>query len=176
MDIKGKQPLPRSTPPPMKKMVPQMKIKSSIYGENGHSKGEKHVPTLIFFSVRRSRSHLPLPPGSPLGQLIIKLTIFSEIIHHVIISKYTLECTQVHYFIKKFSREHSLKSSSNEIKQRYTHHPTTKSGFITIPPHTISKLSPMFEHRFLPLIIHSGTPPPPPPPPIIIGYVTIMPC
>ena len=39
----------------------------------------------------------------------------------------------------------------------------------------ISKLSPMFEHGFLPLIIHSGTPPPPPPP-ITIGYVTIMPC
>ena len=62
-----------------------------------------------------------------------------------------------------FSEEHTLKSSSNEIKQCYLS--TTRQSkrdvlqFLPI----ISKLSPLFEHGCLPLIIHSCTPPPPPP-------------
>ena len=47
--------------------------------------------------------------------------MFSEIIHHIIISKCTLECTQLNYLLKNISEEHTLKSSSNKIEQRYTH-------------------------------------------------------
>ena len=43
--------------------------------------------------------------------------MFPEIIHHIIISK----CTQLNFFLKKFSEKHTLESSSNKIEQRYTH-------------------------------------------------------
>ena len=61
---------------------------------------------------------------------------------------------------KIFSEEHTLESSSNKIEQCYTHARQSKDVLQFLP--IISKLSPMFEHGFLPLIIHSGTPPPPP--------------
>ena len=64
---------------------------------------------------------------------------------------------------KIFSEEHTLESSSNKIEQCYTHR-TTKQGHLLYEVQflpNISKLSPMFEHGFPPLIIHSGTPPPP---------------
>ena len=51
----------------------------------------------------------------------IKCTMFSVIIHHIIISKYTLECTQLNYLLKNFLEEHTLESSINKIEQRYTH-------------------------------------------------------
>ena len=51
----------------------------------------------------------------------IKCTMFPEIIHHIIISKYNLECTQVNFFFKIFSEKHTLESSSNKIEQGYTH-------------------------------------------------------
>ena len=68
--------------------------------------------------------------------VIIKLTIFLEIIHHQYISKYTLECTQLNYFFFNFTEEHTLESSSNEIEQRCirTLRTTTQAGCITIPP------------------------------------------
>ena len=44
--------------------------------------------------------------------------MFSEIIHHIIISKYTLECTQLNYLLKNFLEEHTLESSINKIEQR----------------------------------------------------------
>ena len=47
--------------------------------------------------------------------------MFSEIIHHIIISKYTLECTQLNYLLKIFLEEHTLEFSINKIEQRYTH-------------------------------------------------------
>ena len=55
MDIKGNHPLPDPSPPPPRphrENGPPNEKKSLLYGENGHSKGEKHVhvPTLIFFS------------------------------------------------------------------------------------------------------------------------------
>ena len=104
-----------SPPPPHGEMVPQMRKKALIlYGENGNSKGEKH-PTLIFFFKSGDRDPTCLSPlARPWAKVIIKLTIFSEIIHHVIMSKYTLECTQVHYF-KKNSRE-SISSNPLAMK------------------------------------------------------------
>ena len=67
----------------------------------------------------------------------IKCTMFSEIIHPIIISKYTLECTQLNYLLKIFLEEHTLESSINKIEQRYTHsiRSTMQRGCITIPPH-----------------------------------------
>ena len=47
--------------------------------------------------------------------------MFSEIIHHIIISKYTLECTQLNYLLKIFLEEHTFESSINKIEQRYKH-------------------------------------------------------
>ena len=46
--------------------------------------------------------------------------MFSVIIHHIIISKYTLECTQLNYLLKIFLEEHTLESSINKIEQRYS--------------------------------------------------------
>ena len=159
MDIKGKQPLP--LPPPHGENGPPNETKSLLYGENGNSKGEKHS-TLIFFFKSGDRDPTCLSPlARPWAKVIIKLTIFSEIIHHVIISKYTLECTQVHYFKNKFresipSNPLAMKLNSvirtpdNEIGIYYN----TSTYYLKIIPHA--------EHRFLPLIIHSGTPSPPP--------------
>ena len=77
-----------------------------------------------FFSRGGGRvSTLALPPcGRPCVNVTIQCTIFSIIIHHIIISKYTLECTQLNYFLKIFSEEHTLESSINKTEQRYTHH------------------------------------------------------
>ena len=55
----------------------------------------------------------------------IKCTLFSEIIHHIIISKYTLECTQLNYLLKIFLEEHtleyplSIKLNSNNARGMY---------------------------------------------------------
>ena len=50
--------------------------------------------------------------------------MFSEIIHHIIILKYTLECTQLNYLLKILLEEHTLESSINKIEQRYSTHST----------------------------------------------------
>ena len=55
------------------------------------------------------------------ANVIIKCTIFLEITHPMIISKYTLECIQLNYFLKIFSKDYTLESSSNKIEPRYTH-------------------------------------------------------
>ena len=47
-------------------------------------------------------------------------------------SKYTLDCTQLNYFLKIFSEEHTLKSPSSKIEQHYKHRTTTQAGCITI--------------------------------------------
>ena len=70
---KRKTATPSIHPPPMEKMVPQMKIKSSIYGENGHSKGEKHEPTLIFFFSPEIEIPLASPPWLALGPIDNKI-------------------------------------------------------------------------------------------------------
>ena len=66
--------------------------------------------------------------------MIIKLTIFSEIIHHIMISKIHPRMHPIALLHKIFSEEHTLESTSNKIEQCYTH-VTTKQGCITIPPH-----------------------------------------
>ena len=50
--------------------------------------------------------------------------MFSEIIHHIIILKYTLECTQLNYLLKNVLEEHTLESSTNKIEQRHSTHST----------------------------------------------------
>ena len=89
--------------------------------------------------------------------------MYSEIIHHIIISKYTLECTQLNYLLKIFLEEHTLESSINKIEQRYTHSTINNArGMYYNTTPLAKKLHPLFGHRFLPLkmTIHSGTPPP----------------
>ena len=46
-------------------------------------------------------------------------------------------------------------SLKNIHSNRYTHRTTTQAGCITIPPHYLKIIPYMFEHEFLPLIIHS---------------------
>ena len=43
---------------------------------------------------------LPVQAAGVIAKVITKCTITSEIIYHIIISKYTLECTQLNYFFK----------------------------------------------------------------------------
>ena len=79
-------------------------------------------------------------------------------------SKYTLDCIKLNYFLKTFSEEHTLKSPSNKIEQRYTHRTTMQAECITIPFHYFKNYTPIFEHGFFfyKKNIHSGTLPPPP--------------
>ena len=72
----------------------------------------------------------------------------------------------------KFSRE-SIPSNPLAIKLNSVIRTARQSKDVLQFLPIISKLAPMFEHGFLPLIIHSGTPPPPP---ITMGCATIMPC
>ena len=48
-------------------------------------------------------------------EIEIVCTIFLEITHPMIISKHTLECIQLNYFLKIFSKDYTLESSSNKI-------------------------------------------------------------
>ena len=91
--------------------------------------------------------------------------MFSEIIHHIIISKYTLECTQLNYLLKIFLEEHTLESSINKIEQRYTHSTINNArGMYYNTTPLAKKLYPLFGHRFLPLKNdHSFRNPSPPP-------------
>ena len=66
---------------------------------------------------------------------------------------------------KIFLEEHTLESYSNEIEQCYTtHRITIKRDVLQFLP-IISKLPPMFEHGFVPLIMYLCNMHPPPPPP-----------
>ena len=69
--------------------------------------------------------------------------------------KYTLECTQLHNF-KKISRK-SIPSNPPAMKLNTARQ--SKRNVLQFFP-IISKLSPMFIHGFLPLIIPPNTPPP----------------
>ena len=104
--------------------------------------------------------------------------MFSEIIHHIILSKYTLECTQLNYLLKIFLEEHTLESSINKIEQRYTHSTINNArGMYYNTTSLAKKLHPLFGHRFLPLKKNDHLFRHPPPPPLVmIVYVTIMPC
>ena len=107
--------------------------------------------------------------------VIIKHTTFSEIIHHIIISKYTPECTQLNYSSYKNSRKCIL-SNPLAIKLNSVIRSTTQTSCIIIPSHSLKNYTPIFEHGFLPFINDHLFRYHPPPPLITIGYVTIMPC
>ena len=94
--------------------------------------------------------------------------MFSENIHHIIISKYTLKCTQLNYFSDEHIPSNPLAIKLNSVIR--TVGSTTQGGCIT----KITPPPPLFGHSFYPrkMTIHSGTPPPL----VMIGYVTIMPC
>ena len=95
--------------------------------------------------------------------------MFSEIIHHIIISKYTLECTQLNYLLKILLEEHTLESSINKIEQRYSTHSAinnVRGMYYNTTPLAKKITPPLFGPRFLPLKNdHSFRHHPPPPPP-----------
>ena len=85
----------------------------------------------------------PPPCGCIWANVIIKCTIFSEITHPMIISKYTLECISLNYFLK-FSRKIIL-SNPLAIKLNRvirTAPSTTQARCITIPPHYLKNYIP----------------------------------
>ena len=139
---------------------------------------EKKSPHSIVVSRGGRASTLAPLLRAPMSECdYIKCTMFSEIIHHIIISKYTLECTQLNYFLKIFLEEHTLESSINKIEQRYTHSTINNArGMYYNTTPLAKKLHPLFGHRFLPLKNDHLFRHPPPTPPVMIVYVTIMPC
>ena len=55
------------------------------------------------------------------SQTLYENVLQNVLTDHIIISKYTLECTQLIYLLKIFLEEHTLESSINKIEQRYTY-------------------------------------------------------
>ena len=102
--------------------------------------------------------------SSETSKVIIECLIFSEIIRHTIILKYSLECTQLKHVLKFFSEEHTPETPSNKIAQLYKHCTIAQAGCIAIPPHYLKNYTPMFKHRYLPFINLFGQPRDPPPP------------
>ena len=51
-----------------------------------------------------------------------KMQNIFEIFHHIIISKYTLECTQIEPYLNIFLGRGCPESPSNKIAQRYATH------------------------------------------------------
>ena len=107
------------------------------HGENGlqkekqdPSKGEKR-----HFTWRKKHSIVVSRGGgasvytcpllrAPMSECdYIKYTMFSEIIHHIIISKYTLECTQLNYLLKIFLEVHTIHCRLNTIFRRRRAYP-----------------------------------------------------
>ena len=84
--------------------------------------------------------------------------MFSENIHHIIISKYTIKCTQLNYFSDEHIPSNPLAIKLNSVIR--TVGSTTQGGCITkiTPPPP-----PYLDIDFYPrkMTIHSGTPPPP---------------
>ena len=77
-------------PPHMEKMASKRKTKAPQKEKRGTLHGEKNTHS---FAVSR---------GAPRSECdYIKCTMLPEIIHHIIISKYTLECTQLKFLLKK---------------------------------------------------------------------------
>ena len=99
-------------------MVSKRKNKAPQKEKRGTSHGENKTHSFVVSMQGGGRC-------GPRGECdYIKCTMFPEIIHHIIISKYTLEYTQLNFFFKIFSEKHTLhtlESSSNKIEQRYTH-------------------------------------------------------
>ena len=89
--------------------------KDPPHGQKGsHKRKQKGSPN-FFFQGGASFYSCPSPLRTSMSECdYIQCTIFSIIIHHIVISKYTLECTQLNYFLKIFSKEHILESSINK--------------------------------------------------------------
>ena len=122
----------RKEPPP-----PHTHTHTHTHRENGlrkekqdPSKGEKRDFTwrkkhsiVVSRGVGRSSTLAPLL-RAPMSECdYIKYTMFSEIIHYIIISKYTLECTQLNYLVKIFSEVHTIHCRLNTIFRRRRAYP-----------------------------------------------------
>ena len=151
-------------------MSPKMEKQGPPYREKGpYDRGGEKGPldrNVYFFQGWRTHTLASLCER-PWTKVIIQCTTFSEIFHHIIISKHILECNQLNYFFKIFSEKHNLEFSSNEIEQRYTHSTIDNDNTSLL---CLKYYTSMFEHGFLPLIKdHSFKDPSPSK---TIGYVT----
>ena len=120
--------LPHKEPPPptththMEKIASKGKLTRPLKRRKEALHMEKTSPHSIVVSRGWRAPTLAPLLRAPMSECdYIKCTMFSVIIHHIIISKYTLECTQLNYLLKIFLEEHTLESSINKIEQRYTH-------------------------------------------------------
>ena len=107
---------------------------------------------------------LTFPQGDVLQTTIASKLIakyFLKIIHHIMKSKYTLECNQMYHIIKILSKEHTFKLPSNKFAQRYVR-TTTLAECMTIPTHYLKNYTPMCEHGFLPFVNDCPFAPSPP--------------
>ena len=124
---KGPYPPP---PPQMEKMTPKKRNNAFPPKKTIHM--EKKAPI-----NKRGEKPKKSPPNkkNPFflgggGRLPTLAPLLSKIVHHVIISKYTLKCTKLNYFFKKFlGRSYPrMRTSSNKIELRYTHRMTDNAS------------------------------------------------
>ena len=133
---------------------PKKEKRGPSHGEKGPNSSGERPPEIeiVFLCWRDVRLLSPPPCGCIWANVIIKCTIFSEITHPMIVSKYTLECIRLNYFLKIFSTDYTLESSSNKIEPHYTHRTIDNASEMYVLQYfpIISKIiSPMFEHGFL---------------------------
>ena len=128
----------KKSPTPIKKMAHKRRKNASHMEEKSPVRWKK-TPYMNFFFDFQLGGRAPRALEQ-WAKMIIKWTIFSEIIHHIIISRYTLECTQLHYCIK-FSGK-SIPSNPLAMKLNSVIHTVTtkQAGCITIPPHYLKIL------------------------------------
>ena len=87
-------PPPHHTHTDMEKIASKGKHKAPEKEKRGTSHGEKSPHSIVVSRGGRAPTLAPLL-RAPMSECdYIKCTMFSEIIHHIIMSKYTLECTQ----------------------------------------------------------------------------------
>ena len=108
-----------NVPKKMEKQGPPYREKGP-YDRGGGGERPSRYKCIFFPRVHGERTLASLCEH-PWTKVIIQCTTFSDIFHHIFISKHILECNQLRYFFKIFSEKHNLESSSNEIEQRYTH-------------------------------------------------------
>ena len=98
--------------------------------------GDKDPTNRLFSRGTRQAPTLVAPLRAPMSECDYKIHNIYLTLIYMYISKYTQECTQLNYFFSKFSEEHTLESSSNEIEQCCirTVRTTPQAGWITISP------------------------------------------
>ena len=148
----------------MEKMASKGRNKALHIEKEAHIKGEKGPINRNVYSKDGEGILVPQPSASAHERVIIKCTILSEIINHIIISKYTLEYTQLSYLIfKNFSE--NLEFPLNKIEQRYTRRTIDNSSgmYYNTSLLYLKHYTSMFENGFLPLMNdhHSFKQPPP---------------